>query len=311
MSASRQILDPELYYQEHKDTFIDVDLLDEDHDVPKSQAWAVVSFVEPDPCFAQLKEVHDTLEFHKQFGDKILKHVIKKKDYRFYYDRYKEFKILNYKSLKQSFEKKYGTTYDMMRQYKLYGCYPSEEAANKRASKIAKNNNFHSIFVQQTGFWVPFNPPEELCKDSKSRDERMNKIMHAHIWNKKRMNEYVQGRKQALIEKTMKDAGAKRHRSETENGVEVPEPDKRTLTDKELEEEFERLDPSYTIDMMQSSKTEEKKILKDLVETEIKLDNADIINPEFAKKVGVDKSLINKIEKAKAERETKKESQQT
>src|SRR5690606_23737679 len=282
----RIILDPEKYFKEFKDKFIEVDLLDVEKDIRRDQQFLVVSYIEPDPSFAALWENLCTEFFLMQAGGKILEECVKGGDWNFYHYKYKEFKEINYEELRKEFNERYGEEYDSIRMCKFFQAFPSLKQAQKYANELAKNNKMFDIYIQEVGKWVPFKPSPEMCKDSSYTDERMNKVMHAHLYHKSKAKEYMQARKQYLIEKAIKD-GAK---------------------PKTIQEKFNRLDitsrlQETRIDELKMKKENEgKQYLKELIEIEMQTDMKDQLDPETVLQVTKDPAKVLDVMRARLKR---------
>lgn len=282
----RIIPDPEKYFKEFKDKFIEVDLLDVEKDIRRDQQFLVVSYIEPDPSFAALWENLCTEFFLMQAGGKILEECVKGGDWNFYHYKYKEFKEINYEELRKEFNERYGEEYDSIRMCKFFQAFPSLKQAQKYANELAKNNKMFDIYIQEVGKWVPFKPSPEMCKDSSYTDERMNKVMHAHLYHKSKAKEYMQARKQYLIEKAIKD-GAK---------------------PKTIQEKFDRLDitsrlQETRIDELKMKKENEgKQYLKELIEIEMQTDMKDQLDPETVLQVTKDPAKVLDVMRARLKR---------
>jgi len=282
----RIIPDPEKYFKEFKDKFIEVDLLDVEKDIRRDQQFLVVSYIEPDPSFAALWENLCTEFFLMQAGGKILEECVKGGDWNFYHYKYKEFKEINYEELRKEFNERYGEEYDSIRMCKFFQAFPSLKQAQKYANELAKNNKMFDIYIQEVGKWVPFKPSPEMCKDSSYTDERMNKVMHAHLYHKSKAKEYMQARKQYLIEKAIKD-GAK---------------------PKTIQEKFNRLDitsrlQETRIDELKMKKENEgKQYLKELIEIEMQTDMKDQLDPETVLQVTKDPAKVLDVMRARLKR---------
>lgn len=282
----RIIPDPEKYFKEFKDKFIEVDLLDIEKDIRRDQQFLVVSYIEPDPSFAALWENLCTEFFLMQAGGKILEECVKGGDWNFYHYKYKEFKEINYEELRKEFNERYGEEYDSIRMCKFFQAFPSLKQAQKYANELAKNNKMFDIYIQEVGKWVPFKPSPEMCKDSSYTDERMNKVMHAHLYHKSKAKEYMQARKQYLIEKAIKD-GAK---------------------PKTIQEKFNRLDitsrlQETRIDELKMKKENEgKQYLKELIEIEMQTDMKDQLDPETVLQVTKDPAKVLDVMRARLKR---------
>jgi len=283
---NRIIPDPEEYFKEYKNKFIEVDLLEIEKDIRKDQQYIVVSYVEPDPSFASLWECLCTENFLKQIGDKIYEQCIKQNDWNFYYQKYKEFKEINYEPLRKEFEEKYGEEYDSIRICKFYQAFPSLKQAQKFANSLVKNNKLFDVYIQEMGKWVPFKPTSQMCKESTHTDEKMNKVMHAHIYHKNKAKEYLQARKQVLLEKAIKE-GAK---------------------PKTAYEKFDKLNISNhvkddsKIDLKMNSTNDSKKFLQELIDVELQSENKDILNPDFVLQISNDPNKVIEVLKSRMQR---------
>ncbi len=64
---------------------------------------------------------------------------------------------------------------------KIFGCYPSEEAANAAAAKISSECDFFHVYVCPTGSWVPVPPRPEMIEDVRYQETRLTEIQEAFV----------------------------------------------------------------------------------------------------------------------------------
>ena len=209
-NIGRKWKDPETYFSQVliKDKFKDIDNLDESvDDLPPGQKYMLVSFVEPDPGLQELWECFTFGKFLMKAGNTIVKKAFEKKNMEFLLKQYKNYKQINHKYINKEFAKKYGKDYDHRRIFKIYGVYPDVKTADKKKDEIAQDNKHLGVgvFRQQMGFFVPFNPSIEDCKDFKSTNKSMNELMGGQMMHTRGMKSLYNERKKILREKYIKD----------------------------------------------------------------------------------------------------------
>jgi hypothetical protein len=59
---------------------------------------------------------------------------------------------------------------------KVFGCYPSVDAANAAATKISSECDFFHVYVCPTNAWVPVPPSSEFIENVQYQESRMREI---------------------------------------------------------------------------------------------------------------------------------------
>lgn len=299
--------DVEKYFEEFKNKFIEVDLLHIEEDVKPDQKWYVMSFVEADPSFAALNESFCTEKFLEHFGARILEECVQgKHDWNFYHRKYKEFKTVNFTTLRNEFKKRYGNHYDSIRMLKFYRAFKTKKEAQTYAANKAKNNKFFDIVIIEAGKWAPYKPTQEMCKDTEWVDERMNKLMHSHIYHKQQALNYLEARKQYHLEKSLnskkisfdtinllKQKYQSENRFSSENHLEkyVNNDNQKQIYEKEYHD---------TVALKMKDTTPNN--IKALIDIEMQTDNIDILDPETVLNVTKDPAKALKVLNARLKR---------
>lgn len=102
---------------------------------------------------------------------------------------------------------------------KIFGCYPSEEAANAAASKISSECDFFHVYVCPTSSWVPVPPRADMIENVKYQETRMSEIQDAFVALKQRKAKEVirHLEKGALVEEMPKIEGGGAQESKASN----------------------------------------------------------------------------------------------
>lgn len=69
---------------------------------------------------------------------------------------------------------------------KIFGCYPSEDAANAAAKKISAECDFFHVYVCPNNAWIPVPPSRKMIEDVTYQESRMNDIRDAFVALKQR-----------------------------------------------------------------------------------------------------------------------------
>lgn len=86
---------------------------------------------------------------------------------------------------------------------KIFGSYPTEEAANKAAKQISSECDFFNVYVAENNNWLPVPPTAEFIENVEYQEERMKDIKDAFVALKERNAKKVidQVKKEGNIEK--------------------------------------------------------------------------------------------------------------
>lgn len=74
---------------------------------------------------------------------------------------------------------------------KVFGCYPSIEAANAAAAKISSECDFFHVYVCPTNAWVPVPPSSEFIENVAYQETRMKEIQETFAALKERQAKEV------------------------------------------------------------------------------------------------------------------------
>ena len=91
---------------------------------------------------------------------------------------------------------------------KFRGSFQSLDDAKKYSTHLSDLDNRFDIYLGQTGFWYPFDPPSESVKNQEFRDEKLNGLMQGYLENKTKSDIYFKQRMREMMEKKIEDSVA-------------------------------------------------------------------------------------------------------
>lgn len=324
--GKRQWKDPESAFSERmiKDKFNFVDNLDESADkVPKGQGYLVTTYVEADPCLTELTEVFFFGEFVKKALNTVVKKAIEKKDFDFLLKQYKNYKQINHEHLNRKFAETYGDDYDGTRMQKAWGAFRTEKAAQKFGDSISDELKEIGLgyHIQQMGYFVPFNPSKEDCENFSTTNKKMNELMGGHMTHKALMKRHFNDRRNILRQKQIdenlkrlketsdksKDDKTKKElkKAEVKAGEKIDLSGYKKLSKEELEDEFDMMTSEHLLNLKHKNESvKHEKMIKDIVDLEMKINEGAGLNPEIIDKIGSMKDsekdkMKDKIKKSK------------
>ncbi len=288
------------------------DEFEEDHlpvytDLPPSQQWQVINYIEHQKSAVQAFEETCMIEFMKQIGERVLKKTVGSENWILFEEKYADFKMINETKLNKIFVEKFGNDYDRYRIWCSFGCYATEKTALKVAEELGKTRGkIHGDFVViQNGYYVPFKPTPDMCTNQKSTNKIMNDFMRGQVENKIEKNAIFNLRNKTLIQKNMQDAEERGEKLKLKSG-EIEKMEK-------FEQNFERFDPADTIDLSIRKGDVENKKARELINIELQIGHFDLINLELMDRLGYDKETIDMVkieaEKIRALRKKEREEQ--
>ena len=291
---------------------LDSSQFEEDHlpvfqDIPAAQKWQVVNYIENQKSAVQAYEELTLFEFLRKVDDKILKKTIKGEgNFNLFSEKYSEFKDINKEYLDKKFEETFGSDYDRCRIWCSFGSYPTKTAADKVAEELSKTRGrLHGSFVIiENGYYVPFNPTPEMCSDFKSTNKIMNDFMKGQTENKIIKNALFNKRKQTLIEKNIRDGQSRGEKVALKGG------NHETPTESEFQKDFDRFDPSDTIDLSIKREDGARRQAREQMDLELKIGQYEIISLEGLQHLGYPAETIEFVRKEQEKIRERKEKEE-
>jgi hypothetical protein len=270
-------------------------------------------------------------KIHKRIDSlKMIKH---EKDTNYIVSYFKEFLNINRIVLDEKFRKKYGHDYDMYGLVKIWGVFKTLTAAQKFSRTNKNNLKFGKSFIQPMGKWNIINPPKAIIENTEFMNEKTEELIAGQKENRRRAKDEFKFRKEVLKEYEARKQGIKYKaykRSKDDVGThkykdhlgrvrhgpskikKVKKEDeilKSNIPDDILERGFEFFNQKDRYQLKMSNKKEQKdhaialSRAREVIKNEIHTGKASsLINPEMMKKLKMDKSLTDIVEKKAMER---------
>lgn len=88
---------------------------------------------------------------------------------------------------------------------KIRGVFSTYEEACEQAKRLQSVDQYHNVFVGETGKWLPFdpNPDSEFVKDSEYANEKLNSIMKNYQENQEKSKLFHEHQKNIQIQKNL------------------------------------------------------------------------------------------------------------
>lgn len=280
--------------------------IEEDHlpvyqNIPNSQKFQIVNYIENQKTAAQAWEEICMMEFMKNIGERIYKKTVEKGAWDLFSEKYDTFKDINKDKLNKLFIEKMGDDYDRLRIWCSFGSYPTKKAAEKAADEIVKERGklYGNFVIIENGYYVPFNPTPEMCSDQVSTNKIMNDYMKGQVENRIIKNALFHKRNQTLIEKNIRDA--------EERGEKVNPRNKYTLDkDYNYEAEFSKYDLADNIDLTIKGDNPTRLEARRQMDLELKIGQWEIISLEGLKHLGYPEETIEMVRKEQEKIKEKK-----
>ena len=111
---------------------------------------------------------------------------------------------------------------------KFRGAFSSMEEAKKYSEYLSNMDNRFDIYLGQTGFWYPFDPPRESCLEHKHRDEKLNQLLKGYHENKMKSDILFKQRMREMMEKKIEEKAkasveSEKNREEQNSGKNLAE----------------------------------------------------------------------------------------
>lgn len=213
----------------------------------------------------------------------------------------------NRKIIEEEFQKKYTTNYQGM--YELWAVFETPEQCQEFIDTHRKRmESFGNTYIQEMGCKQIFDPKTK--EDVKYMNKRMNEMMTGFKKNIEEAREQMMYRKEVLKEKEMRDRKIEMvtYSKDQESLSKQVNPEnlmQRKLKDvdmKIINRDFEFFNPKDHMSLKipeYSMVDKNKEIVKDLINTELKIGTPGILNPEMLDKMKYSKEDINRVEDEK------------
>lgn len=169
---------------------------------------------------------------------------------------------------------------------KVRGCYATMEEAQKRCEQIRQFDKTFNVFVGEVGAWLPWDDDTDKAEEAVYAEEKLNQLMKAFKEQQIKAKEYQEFRKQADVERAIKEAQKQREQKEA---ADSDSPD----------ENITNLDET-TVREIEDSVTTEKQGLTDYQkELQEKKNNLSNISDELEKARKLYEELTKKVNESK------------
>lgn len=271
----------------------------EDHlptytDIPPTQKYQVVNYIENQQSAAQAWEELCMIEFMKRVGKDIYKKTIEKGDWDLFSQKYETFKDINAIKLNKIFTEKFGDDYDRFRIWCSFGSYATLKQAQKVSEEVAKTRGklYGSVVIIENGYYVPFNPTAEMCSDQVTTNKIMNDYMKGQLENKSIRNALFNKRKQTLLEKNMRDAEERGESASVKGKTR-----KEINEDIDFDTEFAKYDLADTINLTMKEDDPRRTEARKQMDIELEIGQYEIISLEGLEHLGYPKETIEMVRK--------------
>ena len=209
-----------------KDDDVVEDFLSVDNSIP-GQNFVCLSFVSPET----LLKKKETFILHKFLLSMAKDYNLSETDL---IDKFEDFKYVNEKNFTQEFTEQNEFRCNT-RGVKIRGVYDTKVEAEYRAKLLQKQDNCHSVFIGQVGYWLPWDPSLSYVDeiDGEYLNDELNTLMKKYKENQENknqeftdlVNEKTQSVKKTIndndpwLEKTKNEENEKIEENEIENNI--------------------------------------------------------------------------------------------
>ena len=102
---------------------------------------------------------------------------------------------------------------------KFRGTFRTMEEAQKYSKYLQELDSRFDIYLGQTGYWYPFDPPRDLVQKQEYKDEQLNALMQGYLENKAKSEVYFKKRMREMMEKKMEEKARKEIDGETSDNA--------------------------------------------------------------------------------------------
>jgi len=277
-----------------------------------------VSLIENVKKFSAQRLDHLNEEITKRLN--ITTGIFHEKNMEYIISYFKEFINVNYDFINGKFQSECGDDFDVYSMTKIWGVFPSQSDAQKFV-KINKERvtKFGSTYIQPMGAWNIINPKGKEREDEYYLNEKTKELLEHHKINKQKARNDFKYRREVLkeyesVKSGIKYKSYKRDINENVSSKNYFSDDKLIMPKKfkdkgELEKAFEFFNPidRYNLIISRQNDTKEneleKNIARDIIRKEIESGKTiGYINPIIMKKLGMNKDLIEIVEKKNVEK---------
>lgn len=161
---------------------------------------------------------------------------------------------------------------DKMYGIKFRGAFSTYDEACDHAKKLQKADSYHNVYVGETGKWLPF-APDENSKEAGNPEydnEKLNKIMKAHMDNQEKAKLYHHYQKNEML--------MKNHDENISNSKSQLEELKKQIAEEDDEDELKllKLRLESLNKQIESLEKKKKKCNKNLKKTRKELDDMNV-----------------------------------